>query len=422
MGGRLRHQSTQIKDRSQARNVDYRKVTPRQRYTRKGPAMNKNTASDPKSEALKYVGLDVHKETIAVAVADSGVAAARPLGVIHNQLDELRKMLRKVGSPARLRVCYEAGPCGYTVYRFLQRLHIDCMVIAPSLIPRKPGDRIKTDRRDALSLARLLRSGELSAVWVPDQEQEAMRDLVRAREDAVEDRLRARHRLGKFLLRLGILAPAGVRSWTIRYQQWLDGLRFERPAQAMVFTEYRQSLEEISQRILRLEKELALAVASSPQGPTIAALQAMRGIKLITAATLISEIGDLRRFGTPRQLMAYAGLVPSEHSSGGRTRRGCITKTGNAHLRRAVVESAWHYRHPPAVSGALRQRQRGLDPKVCLVGWNAQQRLHKRYRHLVSRGKIQQEVVVAIAREMLGFIWAIGHLIPTSSTPIKAAA
>jgi len=356
-----------------------------------------------------------------VAVADRGREAPRSLGVIRNDLDELRKVLRRLGSPASLEVCYEAGPCGYVVYRFLQRLKIECTIVAPSLIPRKPGDRIKTDRRDALALARLLRSGELTATWVPDPQHEALRDLVRAREDAVEDHLRARHRLGKFLLRLGIAPPAGVRAWTVRHRQWLDNLRWQDRAQELVFSEYRHNIEEIKQRVLRLEKELGALAQNSPHAPTIVALQAMRGVKLVTAASIVSEIGDIGRFQTPRQLMAYAGLVPSEHSSGNRVNRGNITKNGNAHLRRVIVEAAWHTRHRPLVTPLLRQRQRGVLPQVCTIAWNAQQRLYKRYCHLTARGKSRPQAVVAIAREFLGFIWAIGQVVKASQT-LKTAA
>ena len=384
--------------------------------------MIKNSASSRKSEPQKFVGLDVHKETIAIAVADRGVSAPRSVGVIRNDPDELRKALRRLGSPAQLRVCYEAGACGYVVYRFLERLKIDCVVVAPSLVPRKPGDRIKTDRRDALALARLLRSDELTASWVPDREHEALRDLVRAREDTVEDRMRARHRLSKFLLRLGIAAPAGTRAWSIRYRQWLDSLRFDGAAQQLVFTEHRHSLEELDGRIVRFEKELEPLAQRSPHAQTIAGLQAMRGIKLITAATIVSEIGDIGRFQTARQLMAYAGLIPSEHSSGGRVRRGGITKCGNGHLRRVLVEAAWHARHLPAVSDGLRRRQAETHPQVCTIAWSAQQRLHKRYRHLCARGKRPQQVVVAVARELLGFIWAVGQVIRASHNPLKATA
>src|SRR5579863_8934923 len=259
-------------DRTRTKTGPYRESVgyrTRQSYTRKEPAMAKNSASLSKSEPQKFVGLDVHKETIAVAVADRGASAPRSLGVIRNDPDELRKALRRLGTPAHLRVCYEAGACGYTVYRLLERLKINCLVVAPSLIPRKPGDRIKTDRRDALALARLLRSGDLTATWVPDREHEALRDLIRAREDAVEDRLRARHRLSKFLLRLGITAPADVRAWSARYRQWLNSLRFDDAAQQLVFTEYRHSLEELDCRIVRFEKELELLAERSPHAQTI---------------------------------------------------------------------------------------------------------------------------------------------------------
>ena len=328
--------------------------------------MNKNSASSRKCEPQKFVGLDVHKETIAIAVADRGTSAPRSLGVIRNDLDELRKALRRLGSPAQLSVCYEAGPCGYVIYRFLERLKIDCVIIAPSLIPRKPGDRVKTDRRDALALARLLRSGELTATWVPDRQHEALRDLVRAREDAVEDRLRARHRLSKFLLRLGITAPAGARAWSVAHRQWLTSLRFDDAAQHMVFAEYCHRLEEAGQCITRFEKELKELVVHSPHAATITALQAMRGIQLVTAATIVSEVGDINRFGKPSQLMAYSGLVPSEHSSGNLIRRGCITKCGNRHLRRVLVEAAWAARLVPKLSAGVRRRQRrGASASPC---------------------------------------------------------
>ena len=266
-----------------------------------------------------------------------------------------------------------------------------------------------------------MRSGELTATWVPDQQHEALRDLVRAREDAVEDHLRARHRLTKFLLRLGMTAPGGVRAWSLKYQRWLDSLSWRERAQELVFSEYRHNLVEIGQRIERLESELATLARSSPHARTIAALQAMRGIKLITAVTVVSEIGDVSRFQAPRQLMAYAGLVPSEHSSGGRVRRGALTKTGNAHLRRVLVETAWHYRHRPLNTPAIRERQRGIDPRVCTIAWSAQQRLHKRYCHLTARGKPRAQAVVAVARELLGFVWAVSQVTKVSESHRSAA-
>ncbi|MFY9718275.1 MAG: IS110 family transposase [Candidatus Cybelea sp.] len=384
--------------------------------------MNKNSASSRPSEPQTFVGLDVHKETIAIAVADRGSAGPRSLGIIHNDLDELRKALRRLGSPTQLQVCYEAGACGYAIYRFLTRLKIECLIVAPSLIPRKPGDRVKTDRRDALALARLLRSGDLTATWVPDPQHEALRDVVRAREDAVEDRLRAWHRLTKFLLRLAINPPPGIRARSVRYRRWLDGLRFDDVAQGLVFVEYRHCIEEIDQRITRFERQLEDLVQCSPHAPTIAALQAIRGIKLLTATTIVTEVGDLGRFASARQLMAYAGLVPSEHSSGNRLRRGCITKSGNAHLRRVLVETAWHARLAPRMSDALRRRQESVHRQVATIAWNAQHRLYRRYRHLCARGKRPQQAAVAVARELLGFIWAIGQVVRSSNISQKVAA
>ena len=407
------------KDRPQSRSIDCAGgKTANQSYTRRGPAVNKHTTE---ALSIKYVGLDVHKETIAVAVADSGTAEPRVLGIIPNDFDALRSLVKKLGSPSQLRICYEAGPCGYVIQRFFQRMKIDCVIIAPSLIPRKPGDRIKTDRRDASKLARLLRSGELTPTWVPDEQHEALRDLVRAREDAVVDRLRARNRLTKFLLRLGIKSPAGVKAWSVPYRKWLDVLAWEQPVQRIVFAEYRQSLEEIQQRITRFEREIETLAQTSPHTPTIAALQAMRGAKLITAATIVSELGDISRFRSPRQLMAYAGMVSSEHSSGGKVRRGSITKAGNAHLRRVIIEMAWHYRHAPCVSGDLRKRQRTAPAPACTIAWNAQQRLNKRYRHLLARGKTSHQTAVAVGRELLGFIWAIASVVKATSDQPAAA-
>jgi transposase len=283
------------------------------------------------------------------------------------------------------------------------------VVVAPSLVPKKPGDRIKTDRRDARLLARLLRAGELTPVWVPDEDHKALRDLVRAREDAREDRQRKRNQLGKFLLRLGLHPPTGVRAWTVRYRQWLDRLELERPAQQIVLREYIYALDEAGARLKRLEQQLETLAEASEQAPLLAALQALRGVRIVTAATLVAELGDITRFGSPKQLMSYAGLVPSEDSSGTRQRRGRITKSGNAHVRRVTVEAAWHYRHPPRVSQTLRKRQEAVPQTVRDISWKAQQRLNGKFQRLVYRGKPSQKAVVAAARELLGFIWALAH-------------
>ena len=397
-------------DRSRSRTVGYAEGrTSGQSYTRKEPAMTKDTTTDKGPATIKYVGLDVHKDTIAIAVADDSKPDGLVLGIYPNDEARLRSVLSKIGPAPGLRVCYEAGPCGYVIQRLLTRLKIDCVVVAPSLIPRKPGDRVKTDRRDARKLAVLLRTGQLTPTWIPDREHEALRDLVRAREDAVVDRTRCRQRLGKFLLRLGVLTPDGVNAWTVRHREWLTRLTMDQAAQQVVLEEYRQTLDESGRRVERLEREIESAVTTSAHVATVAALQAMRGVALVTAATIVAEVGDIRRFRTPRQLMSYAGLVPSEHSSGGRTRRGSVTKTGNAHLRRVVIESAWHNRRKPMVSEVLRKRQREAPAAAVAIAWTAQVRLNKRYHRLTERGKLPQTTVVAMARELLGFIWAVAH-------------
>jgi transposase len=354
-----------------------------------------------------FVGLDVHRDTIAVAVADGDGGAVRSLGTVPNEPAAVAKLIRRLGTGRPLRCCYEAGPCGYGLYRQLTAAGVDCVVVAPSLVPTKPGERVKTDRRDAAKLARLHRSGELTAVWVPDADHEALRDLTRAREDARQDLHRARQRLGKFLLRLGRRPPAGVKPWTLRHRAWLAGLRLGRAAQQAVLREGLHAIDQAAERLGRLEEEIAEQAQAGPLAPVVAALMTLRGVALVTAATLVAELGDLTRFASPRQLMAYAGLVPSEHSSGGRAQRGGITKTGNAHVRHVAVEAAWHYRHPPAVRGKLRKRQVGQPPAVTATAWKAQVRLHGRWRRLLGRGKLRQQAVVAVARELLGFAWAI---------------
>jgi transposase len=318
----------------------------------------------------------------------------------------------KLGEPRRLRVCYEAGPTGYTLYWQLAGLGIACAVIAPSLIPTKAGDRVKTDRKDALRLARCHRAGELTAVWVPDAQTEALRDLVRAREVAKQDQLRARHRVSKFLLRHGVQRPDGVRAWTQRHLVWLRQQRFDLPTLQVVFDEYRATLTVIAERVARLERAIAGAIATlaAPQQALVGALATLRGVQQVTAATVICEVGTLRRFASPRQLMAYAGLVPREHSSGSGIRRGAITKTGNAHLRRVLVEASWAYRHRPSgVSLALQARRTDQPAPVVAIAHAAQQRLCPRFHRMIERGKAPLAVATSTARELLGFVWAIGQ-------------
>ncbi|HVZ32553.1 MAG TPA: IS110 family transposase [Polyangiaceae bacterium] len=360
---------------------------------------------------VRFVGLDVHAQTIAAAVAEPS-GEVRSLGVIANQPEALRRLLKKLGKAEQLRVCYEAGPTGYALYWQLTRLGVKCEVIAPTLMPMKAGDRVKTDRRDAERLARSYRSGDLTPVWVPDEAHEALRDLVRAREAAKKDQLRARHRLGKFLLRQGRRAPERMRSaWTGQYLQWVREQRFEHTAHEATLSDYLHEVEHAGNRIERLERAIDTAVQSVPKKmrAVIEALQALRGIAQISAVSIVAELGELSRFARPKQLMGYSGAVSSEHSSGERVRRYGITKSGNAHLRRIVVESAWSYRHRPSCAGALRKRQEGVCEEVKEIAWKAQHRLHDRYRKLLARGKNKQQVVTAVARELLGFIWAIGR-------------
>jgi len=373
---------------------------------------------------VRFIGLDVHAETIAVAVAEPH-GEVRSLGVIPNRPESIRKLVKKLGPPAQLRVCYEAGPTGYVVYWQLTALEVACQVVAPTLVPVKAGDRVKTDRRDALKLARSYRAGDLTAVWVPDAEHEALRDLVRAREAAKKDQLRARHRLGKFLLRQGRRPSTPMAAWTQRHLTWVKTVHFAHAAQEATLLDYLHEVEHVADRIARLEHAIDEAVKAAPERlrAVIDALQALRGIALVSAATIMSEVGELSRFTKPRQLMGYSGAVASEDSSGPRTRRGGITKAGNAHLRRIVVEAAWAYRHRPAVGPALRKRQAPVAPEVKEIAWKAQHRLHARYRALTARGKCTQQVMTALGRELLGFIWAIGVHVEAETgraTPIAA--
>jgi transposase len=359
---------------------------------------------------VRFIGLDVHAETIAVAAAEPS-GEVRSLGVIPNRIESIRKLVKKLGPVQRLRVCYEAGPTGYVVYWQLTALGVACEVVAPTLVPVKAGDRVKTDRRDALKLARSYRSGDLTAVWVPDGAHEALRDLVRAREAAKKDQLRARHRLGKFLLRHGRRPPNAMTAWTQGHLAWVKTtVHFDQPAQEATLLDYIHEVEHVAARIGRLEAAIETAVRSAPSRmrAVIDALQALRGVALVTAVTIAAEVGELSRFARPRQLMGYSGAVASEHSSGERMRRGGITKAGNAHLRRVIVEAAWAYRHRPAVGAALRKRQVPASAEVKAIAWKAQHRLHGRYRALTARGKCRQQVITAIGRELLGFVWAIG--------------
>ena len=363
-------------------------------------------------EKYKYVGLDVHKETIAVAVAEANGGEVRYVGEVPNTTDAVVKLVRRLRKEgARLSFCYEAGPCGYGLHRQLQDLGQDCRVVAPSLIPRKAGDRVKTDRRDSLNLARLHRAGELTAVWVPDGAQEALRDLTRAREDMKHLQRQTKQRLLGFLLRHGKRFE-GKDNWTQAHFRWFETVKFEQPVQQIVFQEYVDSVQAMTRRVKAFDDQIENAAAESVFWPVIEGLMALRGIKLITATTIVAEIGDLRRFATAPQLMAYLGVVPSEHSSGETKVRGPITKTGNGHVRRVLVEAAWQYRYPARKTAVLQRRAERASEQVQEIAWKAQKRLCGRYRLLEARGKLKVQVCIAVARELAGYIWAIGQALP----------
>ena len=360
-------------------------------------------------DRITYVGLDVHKEGIVVAIASGGLRGeVREYGRIANTPTALDRLLRKLGGDGmNLRFCYEAGPCGYGIQRHVSAQGQECVVVAPSLIPKRAGDRIKTDRRDAVSLAKLHRAGELTAVWVPDARHEAMRDLVRARLDAVHSLRRARQQLSGFLLRQG--CHYGRPAWTKLHRRWLAGLNFEHAVHHIVLEDYIAAVEAAETRRDRLTAQIEAMLPDWMLAPVVAAVQTMRGMALVNAATVIAELGDLSRFTNPRQLMAYLGLVPSEHSSGATIKRGGITKAGNTAARRLLVEAAWSYRFPARLSREMLLRQENQPKSIRDIAWKAQVRLCARYRKLARAGKPANIVTTAIARELAGFVWAIAR-------------
>jgi transposase len=355
-----------------------------------------------------FVGLDVHKDFISVAYApDDRSAEVTFLGPVGTRQSDIDKMVRTLQSKAKqVAFAYEAGPCGYTLYRYLTKKGLQCFVVSPSLIPRKAGDRVKTDRRDAVQLARLMRSGDLTPIYVPQVEDEAIRDLCRAREDATCDMKSARFRLKAFLLRLDI-RYTGSANWNQVHLRWLSEVVCPTPAQQIVFQEYLRAVSQHAERLARIDAELEELAASWRLYPLVQALQALRGVQFTVATTVAAEIGDITRFDNPRQLMAYLGLTPSEYSSGDSRHLGGITKAGNGHARRVLIEAAWAYHFPAKVSRPIRLRQQDLPTPIQDIAWKAQIRLCKRFHRLIARGKNPNVVITAIARELAAFMWAI---------------
>ena len=359
----------------------------------------------------RYVGLDVHGETIAAAIGE-GYGKTRSLGQFPNRPEFVRKFIDRVGGPRGLKVCYEAGPTGYALYWQLTKMGVECDVVAPSLIPRKPGDKIKTDRRDAEKLAECYQSGTLTSVWVPDAAHEALRDLVRARAAAKRDESRAKHRLVKYLLRNGLRHPEDCRAWTHPWWRWVQGLELEFEPQKVTLADAVAAVLHEKERLARLDLAIDRAIEAAPpeKRAVIDALQALRGVAKLTAVTIVTEVGTFQRFRKPTELMGYTGLVPSEHSSGDRKAKGNITRTGNAHLRHVLGEAAWRARHRPWLNLRLKKVLPALPPGVFEIAWKAQERLHRKFTRLTYHRKPAGKVATAVAREFVGFIWAIGRL------------
>jgi transposase len=359
-------------------------------------------------KSITYVGLDVHKDSIQVAMYLP--RKREPVEWrMKNNSKAMARLARKLHkeAPGPVHCCYEAGPCGYAPQRALQRADISCEVVAPALVPVKPGERLKTDRRDAQKLGRLLRTGDLTEVYPPTEEDEALRDLCRAREDAKEDRNRARHRLQKFLLRRGIFYTAGPRAWTQLHKRWLRDLRLEPAAAQATLDDYLQTVEVAEDRLKALDTHLEEIAKQPPYAEAVSKLRCFRGIDTLTALVLVAELHGFLRFSSPTGLMGYLGLIPSERSSGGTRRQGGITKAGNTHVRRVLIEAAWHCRHRPAVGRNLAARRVGQPDWAVHIADKAQRRLHQKYWRLVNRGKETNKATTAVARELVGFIWAV---------------
>jgi transposase len=375
--------------------------------------MRKNTA---------FIGLDTHKETIAVAIAEDGRSGeVRYFGKIANETPAVLKLVKKLASTyGKLHFCYEAGPCGYGLQRQIAGLGHDCVVIAPSHTPVKKGLRVKNDRRDALEIARLHRSGDLTTVWVPDEAHEAIRDLVRSRLTAMDMLKKYRQHLQSFLLRNGRIFP-GKSHWTKTHLHWIRSQRFDHPAHHILVEENLAAIRDSHDRLTRLEQQIVNVLPQWKMAPLVQAFQAMRGVSQFSAVVLVSEIGDFQRFSHPGHLVSYLGLSPSEHSSGSRTIRGPITKAGSARGRRMLIEGAWSYRNHARVTNHKSRQHTGLSKEILEIGWKAQIRLCKRYRSMRARGKNQKIVITAIAREMVCFLWAIAQTVKLPCPPVLAS-
>lgn len=391
-------------------------------FTSQAPTLHTSADARSKASAMHgaYVGLDVHKETIAIAVADPGRQEPVYEGEIANTPQRVERKIQQLNkryAGELLQFVYEAGPCGYGLYRQLLASGHDAQVVAPSRIPSAPGERIKTDRRDALKLARLARSSDLTPVWVPDAEQEAMRDLTRARDDLKAQQRKARQQLNAFVLRHGHHWPKGRSRWTKAHYNWLESLRFEHDWQQVVLQEYVDAVKAATRRVADLTAQIERVVPQWSLAPVVEALVALRGVDKVAATVLLAELGDISRFDSPRQLMGFLGLVPSEHSSGSRRQQGPITKSGNGHARRILVESAWSYRLPARQTMHLKRKAAPAPEQAKAIAWKAQKRLCGRYRSLTQAGKNTKLVCVAIARELVGFIWDIACRLQSQTQP-----
>jgi len=365
---------------------------------------------------ILFIGMDVHKDSIVISLADDDRSEIRRYGTIGGTLADFKKTLRKLTATGKsLFFCYEAGPTGYELYRYITAQGHQCIVVAPSLIPKKPGDKVKTDQRDADNLTRLLRSGDLTSVYVPNEEDEAIRDLSRAREDAVIVFKQAKQRLKSFLLRHNIRFD-GSANWSEKHLRWLaESVNMPFSAQKVVYQEYLNSVTETNARVKRFDKEILFHTTQWRLFPVVNALMALRGVRMVVAVTMIAELGDLTRFKNPKQLMCFLGLTPSEHSTGERKKQGAITKTGNQHARRVLVEAGWAYRFHAKVSKEMQKRQEDIPLNIRDIAWKAQLRLTRRFRIMANNGKPRNVIVVAMAREIAAFMWSIAQEVPIES-------